>query len=243
MKLKVLGSSSAGNCYLLETDTECLIIEAGVSYKRIEKAVNFNTSKISGCIFSHQHLDHSYYVGNLMLHGINCFSGDQCFGTDLYNYYANVIEDKEMFKVGSFRIMPFLVNHDVQCFSYLIHHKECGKVLFVTDTHYIDYRIDGLNNIMIEANYSEEIVDDLLEKELANKYVIDRVRESHMSFETALNVMSANDLTNVNNIVLLHLSNSNSNSELFKRRMTEKTGKNVHVADMGMEIEFNKTGF
>ena len=46
MKLKVLGSSSAGNCYILESDTEALIIEAGLPFMEVKKALNFNVRKI-----------------------------------------------------------------------------------------------------------------------------------------------------------------------------------------------------
>lgn len=56
MKLKVLGSSSSGNCYILENDAEALIIEAGVSFKEVKVALDFNIRKIQGVVVSHQHL-------------------------------------------------------------------------------------------------------------------------------------------------------------------------------------------
>ena len=59
MILKCIGSGSSGNCYLLENDTECLVIEAGVPFKEIKKALNFNISKIVGVICTHSHADHS----------------------------------------------------------------------------------------------------------------------------------------------------------------------------------------
>ncbi|MDS2204199.1 MBL fold metallo-hydrolase, partial [Clostridioides difficile] len=39
MKIKVLGSSSKGNCYLLQLKNETLILECGVSYKEILKGL------------------------------------------------------------------------------------------------------------------------------------------------------------------------------------------------------------
>ena len=56
MELKVLGSNSAGNCYLFESDSEALVLEAGINFKEVEKAINFNTNKIVGMIASHSHL-------------------------------------------------------------------------------------------------------------------------------------------------------------------------------------------
>lgn len=56
MVLKCLGSSSAGNCYLLENNEECLVIEAGLPLKEVKKAVDFNVRKINGVVISHGHL-------------------------------------------------------------------------------------------------------------------------------------------------------------------------------------------
>lgn len=56
-------------------------------------------------------------------------------------------------------------------------------------------------------------------------------------------MLSANDLTAVNNIVLIHLSDGNSNEKQFKKEVYELTGKNVYVASNGMNLKFNKTPF
>jgi ribonuclease BN (tRNA processing enzyme) len=64
-----------------------------------------------------------------------------------------------------------------------------------------------------------------------------------MSLDTCVNLLNANDLSKVNNIVLIHLSDSNSDEQAFKKRVSDETGKNVTVASNGMEINFNKTPF
>lgn len=53
-KLITLGSSSSGNCYILECDNEQLIIELGVSWKEILKGLDYNTSWIVGALCSHR---------------------------------------------------------------------------------------------------------------------------------------------------------------------------------------------
>ena len=62
MKLKVLGSGSSGNCYILESDAEALVIEAGLPFKEVKIALDFNISKIVGMICTHSHKDHSGFV-------------------------------------------------------------------------------------------------------------------------------------------------------------------------------------
>ena len=56
MKIKVLNSNSNGNCYILENDKSCLVIECGVAFSEIKKGLNFNTSKIDMLVVTHEHL-------------------------------------------------------------------------------------------------------------------------------------------------------------------------------------------
>ena len=56
MNLEVLGSSSKGNCYILSNEKEALILEAGVNFKQVKKALNYDISKIRGMLVSHEHL-------------------------------------------------------------------------------------------------------------------------------------------------------------------------------------------
>jgi glyoxylase-like metal-dependent hydrolase (beta-lactamase superfamily II) len=57
MKLKCLGSSSAGNCYLLTSNNgETLILDCGIPIKEIKKGLNWNIRGITGVIISHTHL-------------------------------------------------------------------------------------------------------------------------------------------------------------------------------------------
>lgn len=55
-KLITLGSSSVGNCYIIDCDNEQLIIELGVSWKDILKGLDYNLTKVRACLVSHQHL-------------------------------------------------------------------------------------------------------------------------------------------------------------------------------------------
>lgn len=56
MKLKVIGSSSKGNAYILETETGILILDAGVPFREIQKALDFDLERIKGCLITHEHL-------------------------------------------------------------------------------------------------------------------------------------------------------------------------------------------
>lgn len=245
MKLKVISTGSVGNAYILHNENEALLIECGVKIKEVKEALDFDLSKVVGCLMTHEHGDHANYVKDYLKLGIDVYSGTKTWMNILPDNSHNVkmVEHGETFDVGNFKVMPFDVKHDVPCLGFLIHHPDCGKVLFLTDTYYCKYTFDGLNNIIIEANYSKEIIDEKFGDQAHHEFLRNRILKSHFSLENCKGMLSANDLSAVNNIVLIHLSDRNSNEKQFVKEVSELTGKNVCAAVNGMEIPFNKTPF
>jgi phosphoribosyl 1,2-cyclic phosphodiesterase len=247
MRLQILGSNSAGNCYILENDKEALIIECGVRFDQIKRALNFNLSKVRGCLISHEHGDHCKSVKDVVKAGISVYSATgthKAMGTDGSHRAVHVIAGQQYY-IGSFRILPFDVNHDAaHPLGFLINHEETGNVLFLTDTYYVKHTFRALNNIIVEANFCQDILDQRLAAGDSPDFLRNRVFKSHMSLATCKSLLKANDLSRVNNIVLIHLSDGNSDAKRFKKEVAEVTGKTVHVADAGMVIEnFNKKPF
>ena len=243
MQLKIVNSNSSGNCYILENEMESLIIECGVRFDRIQRALNFKLRNVVGALLSHEHGDHSKGVHELQSKGIDVYAS---LGTLKalkieHNHRSFSMVAGKSTVIGGFEVIPFEVNHDAaEPFGFLIRHKECGITLFLTDTKYSKYRFGGLNNVIVEANYCEGII---AEKLLDKRFLKDRVIDSHLSIQTCIELLKANDLSQVNNIVLIHLSDSNSDEARFKKNVAEVTGKTVHVATAGMCIDFNKTPF
>jgi ribonuclease BN (tRNA processing enzyme) len=139
--------------------------------------------------------------------------------------------------------MPFQLEHDVSCYGYLIRHDECGQVVFITDTLYSHYRFKGLNQIIVEANYSEAILEDHAQSGTVIPKVRDRVIGSHMSLETCRDFLRSNDLSRVRNIILIHLSSTNSNASQFRDDIQQLTGRSVHVAKAGLRVNLNLNPF
>lgn len=244
MKLKVVGSGSKGNAYVLHNEKEALLIECGTNLKPIIQALDWDLGKVSGCIVTHEHNDHSKTMKGVMDKGIDVYATEGTFrGKKLHDHHrANWIEKLKAFKVGSFKIMAFDVEHDANDpVGFLIEHSDCGRVLFLTDTFYCKYKFEKLNNLIIEANYSEEMINS--DTSLDHDFLKDRIKQSHMSLETCIHTILSNGIEDVNNIVLIHLSDRNSDEEMFKRSVEEATARNVSIASEGLEIEFNKTPF
>ena len=244
MNLKVLGSGSSGNCYILENETEALIIEAGVPFKDAKVALNFNVRKIKAVIISHEHGDHAKYVAEYMKAGIPVYSAfeTQTALEIITGERTKAIPPLQNTWVGNFKVIPFNVPHDadIECYGYLIEHEEIGKLLFLTDLEYCKYnfRKQNINHILIEANYS----DDLIDNEASNR---EHVLRGHMSLKTATDFISTNDNPTLLNVVLIHLSDKNADSAQFQQKIKEtiKYGANVCVAEKGLEVDLNLCPF
>lgn len=243
MKLKILGSSSKGNAYLLYNQYESLLLECGVHVRDIKRALNFDLSKLKGCLVSHEHADHSRSVKDLMGAGVKVWATEgthEALGTEKH-HRAGMLSMGTTKRVGGFKVIPFHIMHDAAdpcCF--FLDHPEMGKTVFLTDTMYCPYTFKDLNNVIVEANYSREIMKEKLSDK---EFLRNRILQSHMSLETCIDFLKANDLSKVNNIVLIHLSDSNSHEVDFKKQVEKATGKTVTVADGGLEIIFDKTPF
>ena len=244
MKLKCLGSSSSGNCYILYNDEEAIILEAGVRFSVVKEALNFDLSKIKVVVSSHLHGDHSKYLKDFAISGIPCLADESVFNHyGLNNSTCIQAKHQHEYKFGGFSIKPFSVEHDVPTFGFLLNHQEMGKTVFITDTGEINYSFKDLNNIIVEANFSNEIIERNVMNGIIHPVHEKRVKMSHLSLEKCIQWLRCIDLSNVNNIILVHLSSQNSDSELFKQTIINKFSKNVYVAGKKLNIEFNKFPF
>lgn len=246
MQLHVLRTSSAGNGYILENNDSALLIECGVRFSEVKKALGFKVWKIEGALLTHEHLDHARYVSDYLRHGIKVYSGAGTLeAMDVATHHNSVaVRSKQQLQFGSFQVMPFDVVHDTaQPFGFYINHPDIGNTLFVTDTNWLPFKFDGLNNLIIEANYCGEILDRNILEGYIPALVRDRVMRSHMSIKKLVGILKENDLSQVNNIVLIHLSDGNSNAADFERQVRQATGKTVIAADKNMTVNLNKTPF
>lgn len=237
MKLQVISSESLGNCYLLSNGRESLLIEAGVDIKKIHKAVNFDLSKVEGVFITHEHLDHSKAVPDLLYYNIPVFALQSVF--DRHKKHGTSIQAHYTYKTKSFSVFTFEVRHDVPCLGFLIYHPDCGRILFMTDTHNCDYVFNDVNHFIIEANYSHEIVQENINSGKLSPIMAKRLSGSHMDISNTIDIINNHDKSNAMNVVLLHLSGGNASSRQFKERVEKETGIQTYIADTGVNINLN----
>lgn len=229
MKLKTLSSGSIGNCYLLESNGEILILDCGIPIKDIKIGLDFDLRRVSGVLATHQHLDHSKSVNDLKHIGIPVFTP--------YDH-KDPVEMKSNFRIQAFELTTLSgewthTNADgspCPCYGFLISHPDMGKMLYITDTELIKWRFNGINHILLGVNYDKELVDR------DNSAKVNHVFRGHLSIDTACEFVKANN-KNLETVIMCHLSNENSDPVKFKEKMQEVTDSDVYVARSGLEIE------
>lgn len=244
MKLVTLGSSSAGNCYLLQGERETLVLECGVRPALVKKALNFDFSKVVGAVVTHSHNDHAGYVREFVKLGVPVLGLDHTLTAKnvVYNHFARVIVPGRGYKLGGFKIIPFELEHDVPCVGYHISHPELGNLLFVTDTCVMRYRFNGLNHVLIEANYDDEILDENIRRGSMPGAMRPRLLKSHLELDSVKAILLAQDRSELHNVVLLHLSGNNANAGQFTAEVAAAIGLPVHVAAKGTELKLERYG-
>jgi putative phage-related hydrolase len=247
MTLSVLGSSSAGNAYILRTSSgETLLIECGVKKQQLLQSLDFDLQHLAGCLLSHEHGDHARearWVTSSRI-PLYCSSGTAealHLGDDPM---LRPIASKQAFKVGSFSVLPFDIKHDArEPLGFLIEHEEMGRLLFITDSYLLRYRFPRVTHWLIECNYCSDIIDDRLASGAIHPAQYHRTLRSHMSLETCVKTLQASDLSTSRQIILIHLSAGNTNAERCRQSIEEATGLPTMIAAPDMTIEINKTPF
>lgn len=232
MDITVIASGSSGNAYRISDGDTALLLDAGIPLQRIKQALNFRVRDLAGCLITHAHGDHAKAAGDLAKAGVDIYTSqgtiDAC---RLTGHRMKPVKALQEVMIGTFAVLPFDVQHDApEPLGFLLTSRRTGeKLLYFTDTYYLKYRFTGLTHIMGECNYSMDIVEQSVRNGYIPPELVPRLVKSHMSLEHFLDLLKANDLHEVKQIYLLHLSNNNSDAERFREAVQKLTGTEVYV--------------
>lgn len=227
MKLTCLGSSSAGNCYLLQADSgETLILDCGIGIKEIKKGLNWNVKDVVGVLCTHQHSDHNKSLKDFINMGIPVFAPYLSLESMKMETEFNI----RMFDLTTIDGNWTHTNADgTPCpiYGFLITHKEMGRMLYITDCEVIKWKFKDINHILLGVNYDKGLVDT--DNPKAN-----HVFRGHLSIDTACDFVKANDSDSLQNVIMCHLSSENADKDSFIEKMKNAVnGANVDVAVAG----------
>jgi len=235
MEITVFASGSSGNLYKVSDGRTSILLECGIPFKEIQKCLEFKLSSIGGCLITHEHMDHAKAIKDMLHRGVDCYmSAGTASGLQMEsNSRMHICRERETFTIGTWTIVPFDVQHDSKEPLGFLLSSGTENILYATDTYYLKYQFPGLTHIMVECNHSYAIIDENVKKERLPAYLARRLIRSHFSLENLKEFFKANDLSQVKEIWLLHLSDANSDEDLFQKEIASTTGKPVYVAKRG----------
>ena len=225
MEIKTIASGSKGNAHLVTSGNTTLLLDAGVAFKEIQAATDYNTNAIAAALITHRHGDHSKAIPQLTKRGIKVYAPK-----DTADHYPGVtiIDSGKHQQLGDFEATPFWVPHDVECFGWELK-TQTEKLVYIVDAEYVPFLFNNLTHLMIEANHSREAVMRRAKEGKIPVKLAERIIKSHMSIEAAMTFIKKQDMSHIKEIRLLHLSDDNSHAENFKRQVQEETGAEVYV--------------
>lgn len=229
--IKVVATGSSGNSYIIQAGEEILLLELGINFKNIKKELGFNLSNVVGALVTHEHKDHCKCVNEVIKSGIDVYmSKGTAAGiefkvpVEMVSNRIHYLKHAESYHIGNFLIVPFNTQHDVnEPLGFLIYHKDIGKILFATDTYYLKNTFRDIDHILIECNYSEDVLSQLPPWRA-------RTIKSHMSLETLKDTLEFWNLEKTKDITLIHISSDNGNPNRFREEIEELTGIKTYVA-------------
>lgn len=239
LTFKCINSGSDGNCYLLDSGDEAILLDAGVSFPEIKKALDFDIARLKGAFVTHGHMDHAKSVRNLVNAGI-----------PTYMPYAETMPVRV--KVGGFQVLSFPLrtkdgqwlhtNGDgTECpiYGFLINH-DWNWVLYVTDflacPH--TFRSFGLDTIVVACNHMDDA--DYGDQSAHGTHAI----LGHSSVSTVCDLVVANKTIALQNVILCHLSSDADDVEMVNKvRKAAGLGVGVTVCKPKTRVKLSKTPF
>lgn len=247
MRLRVVSTGSSANCYLLESGTEVLMLDAGLPIRKILPHVE-DFRSIVGCLITHEHGDHARGVSEVVRRGVKtiCSAGTKKVLNDslLLSQLVDVMPLKPI-QLGGFTVMAFETQHDAaEPFGFLIREDKTGEnVVYATDTYYLRYTFPKIHYWIVECNYCDEVMDDELRCGKIDAGLRRRLLESHMSLRRLKDAFASNDLSTATKIVLVHLSDSRSDEQRMVREIETLTNVETIAAANGMSIQLDRIPF
>ena len=168
MRLCSIASGSSGNCIYVGSDNTHLLVDVGISGKRVEQGLNsleLTGKDIDGILITHEHSDHIKGLGVIARkHQIPVYATE---GTVEALSHMNLgkmpegifreIHEDEPFEINDLTVNPFTIPHDAaQPVGYRV---ECGEhsVGIATDlgkyNEYIVGNLQNLDALLLEANH------------------------------------------------------------------------------------------
>ena len=170
LKFCSFASGSSGNCYIVKNDSGALLIDAGISGKKIFAGLEETDTaheEVLGVLITHEHIDHvkSLPIVTKKLPNAYAYANESTWESierpveDSKKKYFHTGED---FNIGDFLIRPFSIPHDAAESVGFSIYSDDRQISIVTDVGYITddifSEITDADLLLLEANHEREIL-------------------------------------------------------------------------------------
>ena len=241
MKLCSIASGSSGNCIFAGSDTTSLMIDTGISGKRIEEGlreIGHTTGEVDGILITHEHSDHISGLGVVARrYGIPIYATEgtkqailksKSVGEIPRELFQEIQPDAE-FMIGDISVSPISISHDAaQPTAYLLRQGRTSMAVMTDLGRYDDYIVERLQNldlILLEANHDVH----MLQAGRYPYYLKQRILgdKGHLSNELSGRLLSEVLHDGFQMAILGHLSKENN----YERLAYETVRLEIDMAD------------
>ncbi len=247
MELCSIASGSSGNCIYVGTDDTHIMIDAGISGKRIENGLNsigLKTSELQGILITHEHSDHISGLGVVARrYGIPMYATEGTVEAikripsvgKIDELLFRPIEAGKDFTIGDMKIEPIAISHDAaEPVAYIVRQgdKSMGVItdLGIYDDNIVE-RLQGLDVLLLEANHDVHMLQaGRYPYPLKQRILSER---GHLSNESSGRLLGKVLHDNFKAVVLGHLSQENNYASLAYEtvRLEVSLGDNPYKGD------------
>jgi phosphoribosyl 1,2-cyclic phosphodiesterase len=249
LNLVSLFSSSKGNCTYVYSDSTKILVDIGVSTKRLVESlnsINVNPEEIQGILITHEHSDHIKGIKVFCKkYNVPVFASKKTWSTlvslEINNSLKNEFEPSNKFSIGDIDILPFSIPHDAidPCGFNLLCKNE--KVTVATDIGHITPTLlstfENSNAILLESNHDVNMLRAgkypyLLQQRIIGNY-------GHLSNITSAETVEYLIKKGTKKFILAHLSEDNNMPSLALETVKSRLLTN-HIDLNGISIEVAK---
>lgn len=229
MKIKTIRSGSKGNCTLIYSKNTKILVDAGIAYLTIKKALeeeNISITNLNGILITHNHNDHIKGLTTLIKKtNLKVYIPKEMI-LELKDYIPieNMKIIPEEFDINDLHINLIYTSHDVNCSVGYIISDGISSMFYATDTGYINRRyykkMKNQDLYFIESNHDEEmLMNGPYPYYLKQRVISD---EGHLSNKTTAEYLKKTIGENTKYIILAHLSEVNNNEKLARMALKEE---------------------
>ena len=224
-KYSILASGSSGNCFYLETAQKKILVDAGLSGKKITSLlceIDRKPEDLDAIFVTHEHKDHIHGVGVLARkYHLDIYANEGTWQAMDAALGQIDVSQKHIFEMGTVKtfadldIESFGVSHDAAAPQFYRFMKDNKSFVLLTDTGYVSDRMAGIvenaDGYLIENNYDVEILrSGTYPWSLKQRIMSDR---GHLSNDDAAELVNYLNTQNLNNVMFGHLSKENNTPE------------------------------